>query len=665
MRSLGQATRRMGATVPWIKSLLLIAVAAVAYATAYELRFEFSVPLAERSARWMCLPVLLLARAMANTIFRLHRLWWRAVSIPDLIAISLSTALGSAVFVGAIRMMELSPPPRSVMLLEPLLSFVLMGGLLAGNRWIYSLRTTLGTSPGRKVLVLGAGHTGSAFAHELLQMAWGGQRPVAFLDDDRRKLGMRVHGVPVIGTIADLADAVAQHSVDEIVIATPGASGQRMREIAAACRETGLRSRTVPHPRDLATGRVSVSRLREVQIQDLLRRSPITLDLSNVRPLLRDSCILVAGAAGSIGSELCRQIATCRPSTLVMVDHNENQLHFLQEELKQAHPNIDLVPVLADVTDEMRIEQLFLTHVPRIVFQAAAYKHVPLMERSPCDAVRNNVGGTRILAEAASRHHCERFVMISTDKAIRPTSIMGSTKRVAELLIERIQRSSETRFVIVRFGNVLGSNGSVVPLFREQIARGGPVTVTHPDVVRFFMLVSEAVYLVLQATVLGEGGKILLLDMGEPVRILDLAIDMIRLSGLEPNLDIELRVTGLRPGEKLYEELLTDHEQASPTAHPKVFQLAHELDSGNVDGLIESALPQLEAAALAGDSDAVRRLLRELVPEFTPWADSLAPAAAARMLLRPGPERRTRWTGDPDTVPQSLVRSGQRAALGH
>jgi FlaA1/EpsC-like NDP-sugar epimerase len=471
---------------------------------------------------------------------------------------------------------------------------------------------------------VGAGRAGDRVARELRSNSNLNTVPVAFVDDDPKKQGCLIQGVPVLGTVAEIGKLVSEYQIQDIIIAMPSARGRRMRELVEACERTGVRFRVLPAASDVMTGRVTVNRLREARIDDLLPRAAISLDLAPVRPLLEGSVVCVTGAGGSIGSELCRQIATCGPAMLMMVDRYENNLYYLETELAERFPRMRLWPVIADITDLMRMEPLIAAARPRIVFNAAA---------------------------------------ISTDKAINPTSVMGASKRLAELALQGMQHSSRTRFVTVRFGNVLGSEGSCVQLFARQIARGGPVTVTHPEVVRYFMSVDEAVRLVLHASVLGEGGEIFLLDMGEPVRILDLATAMIRLSGVEAHDDIEVRFTGLRPGEKLYEELITDSEVAAPTGHPKIFKLREQNQRDWKS--VQKNILELERLAMGGESATMRDAIRRIVPEYKPTdnghtmqyeaaaatpapAPSEAEPAAADEAVRlvvagGGPGRRSGW----------------------
>ena len=633
--------RALGRSGSMLKLCALLVAAAAAYAAAYQLRFDLSLVPDDQRRLVMTLPVLLAARAAAAWWFALHRQWWRFVSLADVRRVLAAVLAGSVLFALLLPWTLRWAVPRSILLIEPLLTFLFATGLMVASRVLYEGRVGLGATVGRRVLIIGAGQTGNSVARELRNDPTRRFEPLGFVDDAANKHGALLQGLPVLDGIEALPHVVAQHRVDELVIAMPSASRRRIREVVALCKATGKRFRIMPAATDLIDGKVRIDRLRDVRIEDLLGRSPVAFELGAVRPLLEGAVVMVTGASGSIGSELCRQVLACAPERLMMIDRNENSLHFLHTELLERHPAERLCPIVADITDPVRMEKLMSEHRPRVVYQAAAYKHVPLMEHNPCEAVKNNVLGTRLLAELASRFGVERFVVISTDKAINPTNVMGASKRVAEILLQWLQRESATRYIAVRFGNVLGSEGSVVPLFRKQIANGGPVTVTHPEVVRFFMLVDEAVHLVLQAGVLGTGGEIFELDMGEPVRIIDLAADMIRLSGLEPNVDIDLRISGLRPGEKLYEELIQEGEVAVRTSHPKILRLADGHDRRW--NAIGRAIDELIDLAVAGREEAVRAKLHELVPEYRTPDHAAAPAldgAPRRILdLRPADGR--------------------------
>ncbi|MEA3244971.1 MAG: nucleoside-diphosphate sugar epimerase/dehydratase [Gemmatimonadota bacterium] len=487
-------------------------------------------------------------------------------------------------------------------------------------------------APARRVLIAGAGFAGQAILKELQTGGRLNLMPVGFVDDDLDKQRQQIGGVPVLGTIADIRALVAKLGVDEIIIAMPGAGGAVVRRVLQEAEVAGVPTRTVPGMFDLIAGRVSVSALRKVEIQDLLRREAVNTDLSAVQNVVAGRAVLVTGAGGSIGSELCRQISDLEPAALVLLDHSENQVFEIENEIRARHRNLEVVPLIADVRDAARLHALFKVLQPHAVFHAAAHKHVPLMEHNPVEAITNNIAGTRNTVDAALDAGSAHFVLVSTDKAVRPTSVMGASKRIAESIVLGAGLKERRHFVAVRFGNVLGSRGSVVPTFLRQIEDGGPVTVTHPEMRRFFMTIPEAVQLVLQAGTLGKGGELFILDMGDQVKIVDLARDLIRLSGLEEGRDIAIEYTGIRPGEKLYEEVLFGDEDVRPTEHAKIVRaITHEPHPAfisQVDALVRFAM-------LSPDDHAgIRKMLRGLVPDYAledartaPFRPSPAPGA--------------------------------------
>lgn len=517
--------------------------------------------------------------------------------------------------------------PRSIPFLDFLFSLLFFAGPRFALRWLYQRRHRVQPQSGvRRVLIAGAGQAGDQVVRELLANPSLGLYPVGFVDDDPAKQRLRIHGVEVLGPLRDIPALVTSRQVQQVLIAIPSAPPETIRSIVELCREARVEPRILPGLSALVSGKVEVQRFRKVQLEDLLRREPIQTDTTQIQTLLRGKRVLVTGAGGSIGSELCRQIARCAPECLILLGHGENSIFNIYTELHRDFPDLSLVKVIADIRDRERLQRTFDRHHPEIVFHAAAHKHVPLMEENPEEAVTNNVLGTQNLLELAERNGVTHFVMISTDKAVKPTSVMGATKRVAELLVQQTARRTGRCFVAVRFGNVLGSRGSVVPLFQEQIARGGPVTVTHPEITRFFMTIPEAVQLVLQAAALGKGGEIFVLDMGQPVRVLDLARDLIRLAGLQEGRDIQIQFTGLRPGEKLYEELFLPGETYHPTAHQKIFVCDGHPPAPDQ---LESNVIALKCAAQQGDCDALMTTLCTLVPEYhVSNPESHAPDAA-------------------------------------
>lgn len=515
----------------------------------------------------------------------------------------------------------LPAPPRGVVLIDFNLSMLVLFTVRVAIRAAVE-RGASRADRGRqleRVAIVGAGSAGAQLAAELLHRRGHGLNPVCFLDDDPAKLGLEVHGVPVAGSPAQLASLRDRHRFTKVILALPSASVRRVREVNDACAALGVPTLAVPSLRELATGRVRAADLREVSLEDLLGREPAQLDDAGIAGILSDKVVLVTGAGGSIGSEIARQVAARRPSRLIILDQCEVLLYQVEQDLVSRGYGALITPLVADVTDLVRMSGIFEKYAPQVVLHAAAHKHVPLMESQPGEALKNNTLGTETVARLASESGAERFVLISTDKAINPTNAMGASKRLAEIAIQALQArpGNRTRLMAVRFGNVLGSSGSVIPLFRRQIAAGGPVTVTHPDVTRYFMTIPEAVGLVLQSAAIGEGGEIFVLDMGEPMRIIDVARELIRLSGLRPDVDIEIRITGLRPGEKLFEELRHSGEEFAPTAHPRITRfLAKPLPWESLDGF----LARVRELVLA-DRDRCKVGVKELVPEYTPYLE--------------------------------------------
>ncbi len=590
----------------------------VAWIGAFQLRFDFDVPDQYREPVWWAWMGLLLAmRTGSYAYFGLFRGMWKYAGQRDLESIVKATLLSSAVFALALFAGQ-TGFPRSVLLLEFMLAMAIAGGLRFAVRAFAQVANRIeqqGTTPSsrRRVLIAGAGDAGEALVREMLRNMQPRYEPVAFVDDNVHKLGMFIHNIPVKGTIHTAEAIIREHEISEVVIAIPTATGADMRRIVEAVSVEGVAVRTVPDMEHLIDGQVTINQIREVAIEDLLGRDPVNLDVHQLSDMIRNEVVMVTGAGGSIGSELCRQVGTYRPRTLMLVERAENALYHIHREIHARFPDMQVVPCIADITDASRLDDLLEAHRPGLVLHAAAHKHVPMMEWNPGEAIKNNVGGTLTLAEAALRHDVSRFVMISTDKAVNPTSVMGCTKRVAELVVQSMAGRGATVFVTVRFGNVLGSNGSVIPLFQEQIRKGGPVTVTHPDMQRYFMTIPEAAQLVLQAGADGNSGEIYVLDMGQPVKITQLAKDLIRLSGLRPGADIEICYTGMRPGEKLFEELSTNAEEARKTRHPKIY-----IGTGEPTPWV-SLHPQVDDLLDgAPEKGHVLAALKGLVPEFDP-----------------------------------------------
>ncbi|HJQ20605.1 MAG TPA: nucleoside-diphosphate sugar epimerase/dehydratase [Gemmatimonadaceae bacterium] len=601
-----------------IDALLLSALPYVAYA----LRFEtFSWAAADTRAALVFTALMLPVELFILLRFGLYRRLWRYASIWELELIFAAGLVGAAAawVVGAVVIPAFDVGPRVPFSVLAMYSVVSIAAVAAPRMVLRILgRRYLHRRPGsvegeRRVLVAGAGAAGEMVVKEIRSNPQLGLTPVGFVDDDRTKLGLRLGNLPVLGTLEQISAVAHNERAEELIIAMPRAPGSVVRKVVRAAYEAGLRTRTVPGLFEILDGRVSVTALREVQIEDLLRRDPVQTNLAAVRRLAEDRTVLVTGAGGSIGSELCRQLAALEPKNLVLVGHGENPIFEILHELLREEPKVNLIPIIADIRDRQRIQKIFAQHKPYAVFHAAAHKHVPLMEENVGEAITNNVQGTRNVVDAAISCGAQHFVFISTDKAVHPTNVMGATKRVAEWIVQNAARAHNRHFVSVRFGNVLGSRGSVVPTFLRQIQDGGPVTVTDPEMRRYFMTIPEAVQLVLQAGAQGRGGELFMLDMGEPVRIVDLARDMIRLSGLEEGTDIEIEFTGVRPGEKLYEEMFFTHEIAEPTEHPKVLR-ARNGHHGECGDLVIASL--IEAALGEDGDDVLRQKLRELVPDF-------------------------------------------------
>jgi FlaA1/EpsC-like NDP-sugar epimerase len=587
---------------------------------AFALRFEgFEWPSGQELIAVLFLAVCLPFKLYVFWGFGIYRRLWRYMGMVEVERLISASALSGLVcfVIGAAVLPGLgwtaSRVPLSVLFMDALLTaaFAAMPRLMVRAVGRRGHRRML--EDGRRALIVGAGAAGEMIVKELMGNPQIGLNPIAFVDDDRAKHGHRMNDLPVLGPLSAIKELVPAHGIDEVVIAMPRAPGPTVRTVVRAALEAGARTRTVPAMFDIISGRVRVTSLRQVEIQDLLRREPIQMDLDLVRSLATGETVLVTGAGGSIGSELCRQLARLEPAQIVLLGHGENSIFDVLVELTELFPTVITVPVIADVRDRERLRQVFDLYRPYSVFHAAAHKHVPLMEGNVAEAVTNNVLGTRNVTELAAEFGAEHLVLISTDKAVRPTNIMGATKRVAEQIVQEVAETHERKFVAVRFGNVLGSRGSVVPTFLRQIQSGGPVTVTHPEMRRYFMTIPEAVQLVLQAGAIGRGGEVFVLDMGDPVKVLDLATDLIRLSGLDVGTDVEIRFTGTRPGEKLYEELFFDSESAIPTDHPKVLRAKN----GTLPIGLSAVIDLLVDGARGGRADdELRELLVRLVPDF-------------------------------------------------
>ena len=586
----------------------------IAWYLAYWVRFNLgTVPEYMLEKATIVLPMLVLSQGVVFWYFGLYRGVWRFASVPDLVRILKALVVG--VSIGAITIFflyRMDGVPRSVFPLHALLLLMLLGGPRLGYRWIREHQIYAAVE--KRVLIVGAGQAGEMLVRELLRTPGYGYRPVAFVDDDRAKDGSEIHGVRVFGSCEQIPTVAEERRIDFILLAVPTASARELRRIVGLCEHTGAPFRMLPRIQDLVGNRSAVQELREVSIEDLLGREPVTLDWDSIGRGIAGKVVMVSGGGGSIGSELCRQLAQLDPSQLFVVDNSEFNLYSIEMELGERFGQLDVRVKLADVCDEIGMNRLFEEVRPDIVFHAAAYKHVPMLEGQAREAVRNNVIGTRNVATAAVASHTGTFVLISTDKAVNPTNVMGASKRVAEILCQNLDANNEdTRFITVRFGNVLDSAGSVVPLFRKQIAEGGPVTVTHPEVRRYFMTIPESCQLILEAASIGHGGEVYVLDMGEPIKISYLAEQMIVLAGKTPGQEIEVVYTGLRPGEKLFEELFHEQENLTATNVEKLLLARYRVVDWPQFNLNLEALAQ---ACEQYEEGEVRKLLEQLVPEF-------------------------------------------------
>lgn len=604
-----------------VQVFLDLCVLVAAFSLAYLLRFDFQIPIDELHRGLAQLPVVVLLQFLALLITGIYTFIWRYVGMTDILAF-VRAAVYSATPILLLRLGLPSPfhtwrVPLSVLVIDTLLAF---GGLLAVRvfrralyeRYERGLHRESAADPER-VLLIGAGRVGQLAARELNYGSRRGLEVVGFVDDDRAKISNVIHGIKVLGTTAELGEISARVSADQAIITMTKASSETIRRIYAACGRHGIRVRIVPDFQEILQGKVSISRFRDVRIEDLLGRDPVELDHGRVEQLLGGKRVLITGGGGSIGAELCRQVAQFNPLSLLVLERSEGALFDVDRELKRYWPQVRTVPIIGDAGDEERIRQVFAEHRPQVVIHAAAHKHVPMMEENPEEAIKNNVVATDRLACISGESGAEAFILISTDKAVRPTSVMGASKRVAELIIQARDREfPQSRFLAVRFGNVMGSAGSVVPIFRQQIAEGGPVTVTHPEATRYFMTIPEAAQLVLQAAAIGSGGEILVLDMGAPIKIVELAKDMITLSGFQPFTEIPIVYSGLRPGEKLFEELELSSEEVDRTRHDKVFVGRLE---AYPEAQVREALNELHHLAREGDGAGIRARLDDFLPE--------------------------------------------------
>jgi len=596
--------------IPFSHDMLMVPLA---WLGAFWLRFNMDwIPHGMLHEALLVLPLVLTTQALAFYFFGLYRGMWRFASMADLVRIVKAVLAGGLVALClTFFFTRMSGLPRSVWPLYGLLLIMMLGGSRFFYRWLRDYRQLFGGS--QRVLIVGAGQAGEMLVRELAREGARSHRPIVFVDDDPKKRGQDIHGIRVAGALKHIPKLVTQHNINLVVIAMAAVKSSVIREVVALCDAIPIECRTIPGLNDLMTGKARIQALRDISLEDLLGRDPVSLDWNTIADSISGKKVLISGGGGSIGSELCRQVAQFGPQSLIVLDCHEFNLYQIDRELNEAFPTIDLQCCLIDVVDQVAVEGCLQRYQPDMVFHAAAYKHVPLLESQLRVAIRNNVQGTRCMAEASVSANVKTFVLISTDKAVNPTNVMGASKRAAEVFCQNLNATTETNFMTVRFGNVLGSAGSVVPLFREQLAKGGPLTVTHREITRYFMTIPEAAQLILQATVIGEGGEIFVLDMGQPIKISDLAHQMIRLSGKKVGEDIEVIYTGLRPGEKLHEELFHEGETLTQTQHAKIHQ-AHTRKMP-WPTLIE-LLDQLAISCTNADDTHTRHLLGQLVPEW-------------------------------------------------
>lgn len=559
------------------------------------------------------LPIMVISYIIMLLSMHLYTRIWRYAGMREVVAVLIATTLGAGLFYTGMHVFDKSLP-RSIYLISWLLSTGVIG---IGRMVLHYIAMRYGGKPSAdaemvNTLIIGAGDAGATIAREIERYHKRSRKVIGFIDDDESKFNRLMGGIRILGNRNDIPTIVKEYRVKEIIIAMPSVTRNEIRNIMEICSPLKCKVNTLPGMYQLLDDEVLVSHLHPVSIEDLLERDEVRLDMDIVEHYIRDKVVLVTGAGGSIGSEICRQIMRVGPKQLLLLGHGENSIYLINQELKNIYKDGPIIPIIADIRDKQQLDQIFTQYNPQVVFHAAAHKHVPLMEIQPMAAVLNNIYGTRNVAEVAGRHGTERFVMISTDKAVNPTSVMGATKRVAEKVIISMNDTYDTKYITVRFGNVLGSRGSVIPLFNKQIEAGGPVTVTDPEMTRYFMTIPEASQLVLQAGAMGKGGEVFLLDMGEPVKIIDLARNMIRLSGLEPDKDIHIKITGLRPGEKKYEELLTSEEGTNRTNHTKIFEAA--LDTVDSEWLM-GKISTFESCQT--DMDVIG-VLQDIIPTYTP-----------------------------------------------
>lgn len=604
---------------------------ALAHIAAYLFRFEFSLNPFYIQQIQSVLVWLIPLKLIVFLSFGLYRGMWRYISVRDFWFIAQATFVSTLLIMAIMLYINrFEGYSRAVFVIDGVLTFLFIGGLRMAIRLYFTMYTTSRISPVsfpkinfKKVLIIGAGAAGEKILREIIENYQLHYKVIGFVDDDPEKKGRSIHGIPVIGSVDNLAYVLEKEEVQEILIAIPSASGDQIRHVVEVCQSCAVSYKIVPGIGELIDGRVSVKILRDISYEDLLGRPQVHLDVTGIRNYLDGKTVLISGCGGSIGSELCRQVIKFQPNLLILLDASESNLFDIQMELQNEKYFRRCEAILGHVQNQHLMNDLFKKYRPQVVFHAAAYKHVPMLEKNPWEAVFNNIVGSRMAMEMSLKHHVERFVLVSTDKAVRPTNVMGASKRVTELIMQSLQGNG-TRFMAVRFGNVVGSSGSVIPLFRRQIEQGGPVTVTHPEVNRYFMTIPEASQMILQAGAMGEGGEVFILRMGTPVKIADMARDLIRLSGKEPGIDIKIIFTGLREGEKLYEELITVGEDILPTGHEKVMVLRSSNHCNDSQILLKTReklnkeIDELAKDAQRHDTKTIKKKLKEIVPEYTP-----------------------------------------------
>lgn len=600
--------------------ILDLAAVVLAYFSAFLLRFEFSIPAPELNYYLQTLPIVLAFRLISFRYFGLYNGIWRYASMEDLKAI-FKAILASQVAVAAVILFTFHAQfPRSVLVISPFITLALVGGIRFAIRLTRGWRYKNEDLKVTRTLIFGAGDLGEALLRDLHRSSESNRKVVGFLDDNALKHGRSIHGVRILGGRDKIAKVIKEKRVDEVVVAVNHARGKLILDLMSVCSSGGCDSKiefkTLPTMSELINKQRLVTDIRKIDVTDLMHRRIVSMDVSQVKKQLTGKTVLVTGAGGTIGGEICRQVAALRPERVILLENHNTALFYIDKELRELGYGGLIVPVPGDVRDESLLKNIFEQYKPAWVLHAAAHKHVALMEDNPQEAVKNNTLGTYILSKTAAAYNAERFLLISTDKAVRPTSVMGASKRLAEMVVRSMAGKSSTKFMSVRFGNVLGSSGSVVKIFQEQIANGGPVTVTHPDIIRYFMTTEEAVTLVLTACAMGEGGEIFVLNMGEPVKIVDLARNMIVLNGLEPDKDIEIKFTGLKPGEKMYEELFRSKDIRKDTGHPDIFAAVPEEASA---ALVESQMLDLKTISALPDMVPTLKKMKELIPSYSGW----------------------------------------------